>query len=99
MKYRLNPSARALELARQLSTRQAINQVCCPLFNFEASATLGGGHMQRAPIAQVRARVEALRAVSDVPPLCTADLECGAGRAVLGLTVFPDLMALGARCM
>jgi beta-N-acetylhexosaminidase len=44
----------------------------------------------------VRARVEALRSVSHVPPLCTADLECGPGRAVLGLTVFPDLMALGA---
>jgi beta-N-acetylhexosaminidase len=96
MKYRLNPSPRARELARQLSTREAINQVCCPLFNFDASMTLGGGHMQRAPAAQVRARVEALRSVSLVPPLCTADLECGPGRAVLGLTVFPDLMALGA---
>jgi beta-N-acetylhexosaminidase len=96
MKYRLNPSSHARVLARQLSTREAINQVCCPLFNFDASETLGGGHISRAPAAQVRARVEALRSVSTVPPLCTADLECGAGRAVLGLTVFPDLMALGA---
>jgi beta-N-acetylhexosaminidase len=96
MKYRLNPSPRARELARRFSTREAIQQVCCPLFNFEASAPLGGGHMQRANAATVRARVEALRAVCQVPPLCTADLECGPGRAVLGLTVFPDLMALGA---
>ena len=31
-----------------------------------------------------------------IPPLCTSDLECGPGRAVLGCTEFPDLMALGA---
>jgi beta-N-acetylhexosaminidase len=96
MKYRLNPSSRARELAQKLTTREAINQVCCPLFNFDASTTLGGGHMQRASSEVVRARVEALRSVSHVPPLCTADLECGPGRAVSGLTVFPDLMALGA---
>ncbi|HTV24487.1 MAG TPA: glycoside hydrolase family 3 N-terminal domain-containing protein [Polyangiaceae bacterium] len=96
MKYRLSPSPRAEELAGQLSVRDAINQVCCPLFNFDASATLGGGHMARATAEQIRVRIEALRSVCNVPPLCTADLECGAGRAVLGLTVFPDLMALGA---
>lgn len=96
MKYELSPSPRARKLAGQLSTRDAIHQVCCPLFNFEPSTTLGGGHIARASVEHVRARVEALRSVCDVPPLCTADLECGAGRAVLGLTVFPDLMALGA---
>jgi len=96
MKYQLSPSPRAREMAGQLSTRDAINQVCCPLFNFDASSTLGGGHIARATAEQIRARVEALRSVCDVPPLCTADLECGAGRAVIGLTVFPDLMALGA---
>jgi beta-N-acetylhexosaminidase len=96
MKYELCPSPRARELAGQLSTRDAIHQVCCPLFNFDASTTLGGGHIARANAEHIRARVEALRSVCDVPPLCTADLECGAGRAVLGLTVFPDLMALGA---
>jgi beta-N-acetylhexosaminidase len=96
MKYRLTPSARARELARQLSAREALNQVCCPLFNFDASTTLGGGHIPQAPAEQILARVEALRSVCSVPPLCTADLECGAGRAVRGLTIFPDLMALGA---
>jgi beta-N-acetylhexosaminidase len=96
MKYRLTPSPRARELARQLSTQDAINQVCCPLINFEASSTFGGGHIPQATAAEILARVEALRSVCSVPPLCTADLECGAGRAVRGLTVFPDLMALGA---
>lgn len=96
MKYRLAPSPRVQALARQLSIHDAIHQVCCPLFQLGVDLPLGGGHMARAPADQMRARVEALRAACAVPPLCTADLECGAGRAVIGLTVFPDLMALGA---
>ncbi len=98
MKYRLSPSPRARELARQLSTRDAIQQVCCPLINVDvdAGATVGGGHMPQATAGQMLARVQALRSVCSVPPLCTADLECGAGRTVRGMTLFPDLMALGA---
>lgn len=96
MKYRLSPSPQVRQLARQLSTRDAIHQVCCPLINFDASTTLGGGHIPQSTAAQVVARIDALRSACSVAPVCTADLECGAGRAVRGLTVFPDLMALGA---
>jgi len=96
VKYRLTPSPRALEAARQLSLRDALAQLCCPLYFAEAGATLGGAHIPRGPLEQVRARTAALRAVCRVPPLCTADLECGVGRGVPGLTVFPDLMGLGA---
>ena len=96
VKYRLTPSTRAVEAARRLSLRDALAQVCCPLYFAEADATLGGAHIPRGPFEQVRARTAALRSVCQVPPLCTADLECGVGRGVPGLTVFPDLMGLGA---
>lgn len=100
MKYTLAPAARARSLANQLSIREAINQVCCPLLNFEPTEALGGGlggaHIGRAPRERIAAQVTALRAVCKIPPLCTADLECGAGRAIVGMTEFPDLMGLGA---
>ncbi len=96
MKYSLTPSPRARSLAAQLSVREAFNQVCCPLLNFEATETLGGAHISRGSRERVLAQTTALRALCQIPPLCTADLECGAGRAVLGLTEFPDLMGLGA---
>lgn len=96
MKYTLSPSPRAKALAQELSVRDAINQVCCPLLNFEATETLGGAHISRGSREKVQAQIEKLRSVCKIPPLCTADLECGAGRAVLGLTEFPDLMGLGA---
>jgi beta-N-acetylhexosaminidase len=95
MKYRLVPSARVRAMANQMTFRQALAQVCCPLLNFEPSETYGGAHLGGGPRDAVAARIEQLKAVSDVPPLCTADLECGAG-SVRGLTAFPDLMALGA---
>ncbi len=96
MKYNLNPSPRAQALAKGLSVREAINQVCCPLLHFEAKETLGGAHISRGPREKVISQIEALRSVCTLPPLCTADLECGPGRAVTGLTEFPDLMGLGA---
>jgi beta-N-acetylhexosaminidase len=70
--------------------------VCCPNLNFEPKNTLAGGFIDAATPEQMRAQMDTLRAVCDVPPVWVADLECGAGRAVTGLTVFPDLMALGA---
>jgi beta-N-acetylhexosaminidase len=96
MKYVITPSARARELVSRMSVRQAYNQVCVPLLTFEPSEELGGAHIPRGTREVVAARIEKLRAVCDIPPLCTADLECGAGRAVVGLTEFPDLMGLGA---
>jgi beta-N-acetylhexosaminidase len=95
MKYRLVPSTRVRAMANRMTFRQALTQVCCPLLNFEASETYGGAHLGGGPRDEVVARIQRLNAVSDVPPLCTADLECGAG-SMLGLTAFPDLMALGA---
>jgi beta-N-acetylhexosaminidase len=95
MKYRLVPSTRVRAMANKLSFRQALTQVCCPLLNFEASETYGGAHLGGGPRDAVAARIQRLNATSDIPPLCTADLECGAG-SMLGLTAFPDLMALGA---
>ena len=96
MKYTLNTSARARALARQMSVREAFNQVCCPLLNFKATETLGGAHIPRATREKINGQIAEFRATCKVQPLCTADLECGAGRAVLGLTEFPDLMGLGA---
>lgn len=96
MKYRLTPSARAREIAHRMSVREAFNQVCCPLLNFKPSETLGGAHIARGPRDKLQAQIDELRSVCDIPPLCTADLECGAGRAVIGSTEFPDLMGLGA---
>lgn len=95
MKYRLVPSMRVRAMANRMSLRQALNQVMCPLLNFEASETYGGAHLGGAPRDAVSARIQRLVATSDIAPLCTADLECGAGN-MLGLTAFPDLMALGA---
>jgi beta-N-acetylhexosaminidase len=82
-------------MADRMTFRQALAQVCCPLLNFDASETYGGAHLGGGPRDVVAARIERLNAASDVPPLCTADLECGPGN-MLGLTAFPDLMALGA---
>lgn len=96
MKYTLKPSARARELVSRMSVRQAYNQVCVPLLTFEPTEELGGAHIPRGTREVVSARIEKLRSVCSIPPLCTADLECGAGRAVVGLTEFPDLMGLGA---
>jgi beta-N-acetylhexosaminidase len=95
MRYRITPSARAQALAQKLSLRQAIHQVCCPLLSFEPKETYGGAHLGGGPKDVVRERIQKLWAVSEIPPLCTADLECGAG-GMQGLTPFPDLMALGA---
>jgi len=47
MKYTLAPSARARSLAERMSLREAFRQVCCPLFSFEPSETLGGAHIPR----------------------------------------------------
>src|SRR6185295_2442631 len=101
MKYTLQPSPRARALAERLSLRDAMHQVCCPLLNFEPSEMLGGAHISRGTRDKVASQTQALRAACQahplqIPPLCTADLECGAGRAVLGATEFPDLMGLGA---
>jgi beta-N-acetylhexosaminidase len=96
MKYILTPSARAREIANRMSVREAYNQVCCPLLTFQPSETLGGAHIPRGTRDEVTTRIDELRSVCNVPPLCTADLECGPGRAVVGLTEFPDLMGLGA---
>jgi beta-N-acetylhexosaminidase len=96
MKYTLDVSPRADAWAKRLSVRDAINQVCCPLLNFEPSETLGAAHISRGTREKVTEQIRKLRATSEIPPLCTADLECGAGRAVVGLTEFPDLMGLGA---
>jgi beta-N-acetylhexosaminidase len=108
MKYTLQPSPQARALAERLSLRQAAHQVCCPLLNFEPSepvllgAALGGAHISRGTREKkIAGQTQALRAACDVPPLyipplCTADLECGPGRAVLGASEFPDFMGLGA---
>jgi beta-N-acetylhexosaminidase len=96
MKYTLGVSPRAEAWAKRLSVRDAINQVCCPLLNFEPSETLGAAHISRGTREKVTEQIRKLRVTSEIPPLCTADLECGAGRAVVGLTEFPDLMGLGA---
>jgi beta-N-acetylhexosaminidase len=107
MKYTLHPSPQARALAERLSLRQAAHQVCCPLLNFEPSeplllgASLGGAHISRGSGEKIAGQTQALRAACEVPPffippLCTADLECGAGRAVLGTSEFPDFMGLGA---
>lgn len=98
MRYALTPSSRARALAERLELRDAILQVCCPVLSFEPSEGrgLGAAHIPKNPRERVAELVRGLRAVSDIPPLCTADLECGAGRAVVGLTDYPDLMALGA---
>jgi beta-N-acetylhexosaminidase len=82
-------------MANRMSFRQALAQVCCPLLNFEPSETYGAAHLAGGPRDAVIARVQRLNAACDIPPLCTADLECGAGN-MLGQTAFPDLMALGA---
>ncbi|MEY2933709.1 MAG: hypothetical protein RL033_4458 [Pseudomonadota bacterium] len=96
MKYTLQLTSQARTLAERLSLREAWLQVCCPLLNFEPRETLGGAHIPRGPREKIEAQVAALRQASSIPPLCTADLECGPGRVVLGGTEFPDLMALGA---
>jgi beta-N-acetylhexosaminidase len=107
MKYTLDPSPQARALAERLSLRQAANQVCCPLLNFEASepafrgALLGGAHISRGTREKIASQTQALRAACEspplsIPPFCTADLECGPGRAVLGTSEFPDFMGLGA---
>jgi len=95
MKYRLVPSARVRDMANRLTFRQAMAQVCCPLMNFEPSETYGGAHFSGGPKEAVAERIRHFQAISEVPPLCTADLECGAG-SMAGLTAFPDLMGLGA---
>lgn len=95
MKYRLIPSARARAMAARMTFRQALSQVCCPLFNFEPDQTYGGAHFGGGAVASVAEKIRRFNAVCDVPPLCTADLECGAG-TISGFTAFPDLMALGA---
>jgi beta-N-acetylhexosaminidase len=96
MKYVIRPSARAQALAHSMSVREAYDQVCCPLYDFDADGTLGAAHIPRGTRERMRARTDRLRSVCKIPPLCTADLECGPGRTVLGLTEFPDLMGLGA---
>jgi beta-N-acetylhexosaminidase len=96
MKYTLSPTPRARALAERLSVRDAIHQVCCPLLDFEPAETFGGGHLARGPHERVAGKVEAFSKACAIPPLCTADLECGAGRALFGMTEFPDLMGLGA---
>src|SRR3954470_8932302 len=101
MKYTLQASSQARALAERLSLRQAMNQVCCPLLNFEPSESLGGAHIPRGTREKIAGQTQALRAACasaepHIPPLCTADLECGPGRAVLGTSEFPDLMGLGA---
>ena len=101
MKYTLQPSSRSRTLAERLSLREAMHQVCCPLLDFEPTEMLGGAHIPRGTREKVASQSAALRAACQsnrlqIPPLCTADLECGPGRAVLGLTEFPDLMGLGA---
>lgn len=95
MKYRLVPSERARAMASRMTFRQALSQVCCPLLNFEPDTTYGGAHFGGGQHETVAQRIQRFNAVCDVPPLCTADLECGAG-TMSGLTAFPDLMALGA---
>jgi beta-N-acetylhexosaminidase len=101
MKYTLQPSSQARALAERLSLRQAMNQVCCPQLNFEPSESVGGAHIPRGTREKIASQTRALRAACagaepHIPPLCTADLECGPGRAVLGTSEFPDLMGLGA---
>lgn len=106
MKYTLSPSPQARTLAERLSLRQAANQVCCPLLNFEPSEPLGGAHLSRGTREKLAAQTQALRDACALSPLageplqllpfCTADLECGPGRVVLGTSEFPDFMGLGA---
>lgn len=101
MKYTLQLTSQARTLAERLSLREAWLQVSVPLLNFEPREMLGGAHIPRGPRDKVEGQAAALRRACAspplaIPPLCTSDLECGAGRAVLGCTEFPDLMALGA---
>ena len=101
MKYTLQPSPQARALAERLSLRQAAHQVCCPLFNFEPGEPFGGAHIGRGTPDKIAGQTQALRVACDlpplhIPPLCTADLECGPGRVVLGGSEFPDFMGLGA---
>jgi beta-N-acetylhexosaminidase len=96
MKYTLSASPSAVERAERMSLREAYEQVCCPLLNFEPQGTYGGAHIPRGTREKISAQTAALRAACQIPPVCTADLECGPGRAVIGLTEFPDLMGLGA---
>lgn len=96
MKYTLDPSPRALGVANGLSLRDALNQVLCPLLAFTPTEPYGAAHIPSGTLEEVEKKVAEFRAVCEIPPLCTADLECGAAGAIRGATPFPDLMALGA---
>lgn len=96
MKYTLAPSPRAKSLAEKLSVGEALHQVLCPILSFTPEEGYGGAHIPVGTPEEVVAKVRELQAVCDIPPLCTADLECGAGAAIRGATRFPEQMALGA---
>lgn len=96
MKYVIQPSRRARDLVAKMSLREALAQVSCPLLNFQTSDLFGAAHMPWATPEVMAARAARMKAACPIPPLFTADLECGPGTVIKGFTKFPDFMALGA---
>jgi len=96
LKYRLQPSERARKLAESLSFREALNEISCPLLNFQPQEGYGAVHISHGPKEMVAARVTQIKLLCKRPPFVTCDLECGPGGVVKGFTTFPDLMALGS---
>jgi len=96
MKYVIRPSARARDLVSKMTFREALAQVSCPLLHHPLGDPFGGAHMPWATPEVMASRAAQMKAQCPIPPLFTADLECGPGTVIRGFTKFPDLMALGS---
>lgn len=98
MKFSIKPSQAAADLVEGLTTRELLNQVCCPTFGRIGSdrpETFGAMFFHPTKQEELEKQIEKFRSKCIIPPFIVSDLECGAGNMVLGATKFPYMMSLG----
>lgn len=97
MKYIIKITDRARQIIEGLSFRQLINQVCCPMFPKEREKSIdefGAMFFHAYEREYLIENIKAFKELCKIPPFIVSDLECGAGRMVLGATKFSSMMAL-----
>ena len=70
--------------------------VAAPLLESMKEIPIGGMFVWQGTVESHRAHIKNMQSASRIPMVIAADLECGAGHIVRGMTTFPDPLAVGA---
>lgn len=97
------------DVLAQLSLKEKIGQLICPLINLDAYGEVYepymaeallehqfGGYIVVGEAQRLQRVIHNLQTIAKVPLLMAADIECGAGQMLRGASIFPPNMAIGA---